>query len=356
MAISKDLQAKLDYYEQVYYALDKPVPFKDGLLCHPVLVKDYYNFYNCLGCITMDKTIKTIIGEDGRLKKVSNPKGIGQTYLEYLVDMMENDENGPLLTNQLMDLLSLVFHIDKGLYCSDCGKQISYQEAFAGMDEYVKEAKEKAQNLFNEAVKAEEEKTGEKIDSTIPKELMDKIIQSARIEYIQKAQICPDCGKTMRDVFSIKNNKGVKTLMIKDIEIGNKEFDEFKALIPRQNIIDYDGDKYMDPDLKEELELKAKLQNQDYTQPTLEKQLVCVSVGTGLTFEYLRTIPIRKLSLLLRSVDREKTYYAQLQGAMSGMVEFKEPPKHWIFSDDKRNIAKEMTSLENFTKKFEQVT
>ena len=56
---------------------------------------------------------------------------------------------------------------------------------------------------------------------------MDKIIQSARIEYIQKAQICSDCGKTMRDVFSIKNNKGVKTLMIKDIEIGNKEFDEF---------------------------------------------------------------------------------------------------------------------------------
>ena len=40
----------------------------------------------------MDKTIKTIIGEDGRLKKVSNPKGIGQTYLEYLVDMPLDDK------------------------------------------------------------------------------------------------------------------------------------------------------------------------------------------------------------------------------------------------------------------------
>ena len=51
----------------------------------------------------------------------------------------------------------------------------------------------------------------------------------------------------------------------------DKDFDELKALVARQNILDYDGDKYIDPDLKEELEIKARLQNKNYTSPSLEK-------------------------------------------------------------------------------------
>ena len=42
MAISKELQKKLDYYEQVYFATDKPIPFKDDLMLYPVLVENYY--------------------------------------------------------------------------------------------------------------------------------------------------------------------------------------------------------------------------------------------------------------------------------------------------------------------------
>jgi len=60
--------------------------------------------------------------------------------------------------------------------------------------------------------------------------------------------------------------------------------------------------------------------------------------------------------MLLKTVDRKNTYYAQLQASMSGMVEFKEPIKHWIFSDDKHNIAKELTSYETFKNKFSAVT
>jgi ribosomal protein L31 len=45
-----------------------------------------------------------------------------------------------------------------------------------------------------------------------------------------------------------------------------------------------------------------------------------------------------------------------VQAAMSGMVKFKEDPKHWIFTDNKKNIKDELTSLENFEKKFEHVT
>ena len=44
--ISEQLQKKLDLWEQCYFSLDDPVPFKDNLLVYPVLVKDYYKFYS----------------------------------------------------------------------------------------------------------------------------------------------------------------------------------------------------------------------------------------------------------------------------------------------------------------------
>jgi len=357
MAISQELQQKLDYYEQVYNGLDEPVPFKGGLKIYPVMVKDYYNFYNCLGCITMDKTIKVVPDEYGRPKKVSNPKGIGQSYLEYLIEQMQDSSQGAIITTQVMSLFELVFHIKKGLYCPHCGKEVTYEEALKGLDEFINKSKSEAQTLYEEAILSQEEDTGEKIeDHTLPKEIMDKVIQKARIDFLNQMQKCPDCEQEMRDVFSVKDNNGYKTLMIKDVELNSTDIDELKAIVPRQNILDYDGDKYIDPELKEELELKAKMQNKDYTSPTLEKQLVCVGVTTGYTLEYLKTISMRKLSMMLRLVDRKETYYAQLQASMSGMVTFKEDPKHWIFSDDKKNIKDELTNIEDFEKKFEQVT
>lgn len=355
--LSKALLDKLDYYEQAYYSLDEPVPFKNGLKVYPVLVKDYYNFYNCLSCLTMDKTIKNVY-EDGKLVKVPNPEGIAQSYMAYLIQTMQDPKVGPIVTSQVMQIFELVFHIPRGTYCPKCGKHLTYEEAFGGMKDYVNSKINEAKQLFEEAVKRKEEETGEKVElQSIPEELLEKIKMNAEYEYYKQALTCPDCGEQMRDVFSIKSQGPLKRLMIKDVEINDNEFDELKALIPRQNILDYDGDKYMDPDLKEELEIKARLQNQDYTSPTLEKQLICVAVGTGFTFEYLKGITMRKLSMLLRIVDKKDTYYAQLQASMSGMVTFKEGSiKHWIFSDDKKNIAQELTSLETFEKKFEHVT
>jgi hypothetical protein len=137
---------------------------------------------------------------------------------------------------------------------------------------------------------------------------MQDIIHKAKIDFLNKLVKC-ECGGEMKDIFSIKNGP-LKKLEVKGVEIGPQEFEELKALIPRQNILDYDGDKYIDPDLKEELEIKARLQNKDYTSPTLEKQIVCVAVGTGFAIEYLHKITMRKLSLLLKTVDSKSMYYA----------------------------------------------
>ena len=296
----------------------------------------------------MDKNTKTIIDEMGRPKKVSNPQGIAQSYLAYLIEMMEDAQNGGVVTQQVISLFELIFHIKKGFYCPNCGKEVNYEDAMIQMETHVKDIQQDAQEIYSQQFD-----DGEKHD--VPQEIMQDIIYKAKIDFLGKLTKC-ECGGELRDIFTIKKSGPMKKLVVKDVELTPQDFEELKALVPRQNILDYDGDKYVDPDLKEELEIKARLQNKDYTSPTLEKQIICVAVGTGFTMEYLHTITMRKLSLLLKTVDAKSMYYAQVQAAMSGMVKFKEDPKHWIFTDNKKNIKDELTSLENFEKKFEHVT
>ena len=328
--ISEQLQKKLDLWEKCYFSLDEAVPFKDNLKVYPVLVKDYYKFYSCFPCLTMDKNTKMVIGEDGRPIKVSNPKGIGMSYLGYLIESMQEGEIGATLTSQLIGLIELVFHEKNGFFCPNCGEEILFEEIKNELDNIIKTI-------------MESKGTKEQIDI-------------AKIEYFKEKMKCKKCGSNMREIISIKNEGNIKKLSIKNTDISPKDFDELKALVSRQNILDYDGDKYIDPDLKEELEIKARLQNKNYTSPSLEKQMVCVCAGTGYTLKELKEIPLRKLTLLLKTVDSKANYYAQVQGAYSGMVKFKEDPKHWIFGDNKRDIASEFTSLESFTSKFNDVT
>ena len=44
--------------------------------------------------------------------------------------------------------------------------------------------------------------------------------------------------------------------MIKNVVLTNKDLEELTAIITHYNILDYDGDKYIDPSLKKDLELK----------------------------------------------------------------------------------------------------
>ena len=328
--ISEQLQKKLDLWEKCYFSLDEAVPFKDNLKVYPVLVKDYYKFYSCFPCLTMDKNTKMVIGEDGRPIKVSNPKGIGMSYLGYLIESMQEGEIGATLTSQLIGLIELVFHEKNGFFCPNCGEEILFEEIKNELDNITKTI-------------MESKGTKEQVDI-------------AKIEYFKEKMKCKKCGSNMREIISIKNEGNIKKLSIKNTDISPKDFDELKALVSRQNILDYDGDKYIDPDLKEELEIKARLQNKNYTSPSLEKQMVCVCAGTGYTLKELKEIPLRKLTLLLKTVDSKANYYAQVQGAYSGMVKFKQDPSHWIFGDNKRDIASEFTSLESFTGKFNDVT
>lgn len=331
MVIKEDIQKKIDYYEQAYFGLDKPVPFKKGLKIYPVKVKDYYTFYSCIPCLNMDKNVKKIkvMDEHGMEveKEVSNPKGIGMSYMAYLIECMESKDFGTQITKQVIELLELVLHIKNGYYCPNCHQdEISYED------------------MYQDILKMESDKS-----------LTEKELNRKKQEYFYSHIVCPHCGKPRREIFSIKEDT-IKKLCIYDNELSPKEFEELAAIIMHQNILDYEGDKYMDPKLKQDMEDKARLENKNYSAPSLEKQLVCISISSPYTFEELQEITLRKMTLMLKTIDAKNTYYCQLSGVYSGMVKFKEDPKHWIFSDNKRDFSKEIMTLNDIQQKFAAVT
>lgn len=343
--LSEQLEKKLDFYEKFYFALDEPVPFKNDILVYPVLVKDYYKFYSYFTCLTMDKNTKKQKYMDfdpiskqevEKIRDVSNPKGLSMSYMAYLIDMMEDKDFGQGITAYVTSLLELVLHEKNGLYCPDCWEKRMILDKDNNKERMYGSDKSKDVIPFEEISKN-------------LKQLDDK----EQIVYFTEQSICPYCGKRKREVFSIKDTGVTKRLCIYNTELTSQDFEELKAIIMHYNILDYDGDKYIDPDLKADLEKKKKLQNKDYTSPTLERQLVCVSISTPYTTEELKNVSLRKLAYMLKMVDKKQNYYAQVQGQYSGMVKFKEDPKHWIFSDDGRDINKEITMVDDFKRRFD---
>lgn len=341
--LTPKLKQELEYYEKLYFALDEPVPFKGGLKVYPILVKDYYKFYTALSCMTMNKNVRkeVFVDENGNesIREVSNPEGISMSYLVYLIRCMGQKDIGPMITSQVISLFEMVFHIQNGIYCPCCEKERNTQEDRISSFISYEDISEELRQL--DSIKDKDEKL------------------KKQQEYLNFIFVCPECGGKRREVFTIKNQgeQGrASKLCIRDVELNNQDFEKLRAIVTHYNILDYKDDVYIDPDLKEELETKAKMQNKDYTSPTLEKQLVCVSISTPYTIDQLKEISMRKLSLMLKTIDAKASYYAQMQGVYSGMVKFKEDPKHWIFSNDSRDVSKELTTLDDVKKKFAPVT
>lgn len=322
--ISQDLKQKLILYENIYFPLDEPVPFKKNLFIYPILVKDQIKFQSMLQCLLLNKNTKIIkvknefgVEED---KEVSDPKGISMSYMTYLISKMQDKEEGQKITSQILGLFELCFHIQNGLYCPNCKKNQTLKEIF-----------ELHYNL--------KEDTPEN-----------------RLKLVNNFFNCPTCGTKRREYISIKNSGNLAKFCIGDEEFTSKDFDEFKAIVTHYNILGYDGDEYIDPDLKADLELKKKLENKDYTSPSLEKQIICVSISTSYKIEEIKNLTMRKLSYMLKIIDRKEHYFSQMQGLYSGMVKFKEDPKHWIFGDNEQDLSKEIMTVKQLKDKFKDVT
>ena len=186
-------------------------------------------------------------------------------------------------------MLEMCLHEKNGLFCPKCGNKLSKEDILVELSNLAKE-----------------------IDAMEQKPSEDEI-KLKRYQLLSKLSTCSECGEPMREVFSIKQHENImaKKLCIYNHELKAKELDELIAIILHQNILDYEGDKYIDPNLKKDLELKNRLQNKNYSSPSLEKQLICVSISSPYTVDELKeNVTLRKLSFMLKTIDAKNYYYA----------------------------------------------
>lgn len=300
---------KLTIYEQNFFTYDEPVPFKADLCIYPATIKDYYRFYNVISCFTLDKN--------------DDPSGIGLSMneLQYVFHLMKQ-EGTFAFRDQFVGLLELVFHLDNGLYCDnvECehkGEIYAYKDIRPQVEKLNLELLQKYKGVENgEALFNQEKK-----------------------EKLYEMQLCPHCQQMMKDVYEFKEEDKKPILCVKGISIKNKEFKELKRIYCYQNIPDFD-DTYIDPELKASLEETSRLKSGKTEQPTLERQKACIAVSTGYTLEYIDNLTLRKFTQLLRVADAKLTYLASKMGEMSGLVTFKSPLPHWIYT--KENARKSM--------------
>lgn len=74
--------------------------FDDKILyIHEVLMSDYLNFYMSVNCLVLEKN------------KIADPKIISMSYLDFLFYIIDNDENGQIYANMLINILQLCCHI-----------------------------------------------------------------------------------------------------------------------------------------------------------------------------------------------------------------------------------------------------
>lgn len=317
--MTEEFASKLKYYEQNYFSNDEPVPFVGDLKIYPAVVKDYYKFYSLIPIFTLNKN--------------DDPKGIPMSNLEYIFYKMsiEGDE-GEFFARQFISLLEMVFHIKNGRKCSKCGDFIDYdminQEIFKFKTE--------------ETILLKSEPSLDQIED----------FKHRYEEFFKKLSYCDKCNCEKQDVIRYEENeKNKRILYIENIPIQRKQFDELRQIVCYQNILDYD-DEYIDPELKAELEEAARLRNPNQVQPSLEKQEACILTNSAYTFETIKNLTIRKMVLLLRTIDAKLHYMAYRQGELSGMVKFNKEIDHWIYSNNKPNKFDSIVSLDSLKNKI----
>lgn len=314
MAKQSRVKQNIQQFEQIYFTHDEPVPLKDHLLIYPVLVKDYNLFYSLIDIFTINKN--------------EDPNGISMSHLDYFIYLMQPEHEGSeIFTRKVISMFELIFHIKNGIRCvcdHDNDTYMSYEDIYK--------------------IIAEKEKNNDHDLTT------DEVFQ-----LFYEIKKCPKCGQYREDLIKFQNlSNGKKNIIVDNVEIDKNTFEDLRQIVCYQNMPDFDDD-YIDPELKAEMEEAAKLENPNNVSPTLEKQESCIVASTSYKYSDLKELSLRKLVLLLRTVDAKLHYFTYRQAEATGMVSFKNDLTHWIYGNDKRNKFDKLQTLDSFKEKMSSV-
>lgn len=297
----KKILEEVDFLRDKYFTFDDPVPFC-GMFLYPVPVKNYNEFLTSSSCLTLNKN--------------DDIAGIEKTHLEYLLNKMRDEKEGPAWSFKFSKLLELSLHVSNGLRCNKCGKFVSYNEYIDRANSiHVKQNEEVARRCF---------------DSTCDGALVE----------------------TIRYTTDKKTKKPI--LIIDDHQVTSKDFSKMRRFIMYQNLPDYKDDSWVEKEIRDDQAERNALLAKQSGHASLERKLLCVCAKTNYTFDEIKEVSIRKFLMLFGIMQDALEYQINKSGLMSGMVSLKKGEKldHWIYKKD-TGLYGEAIDAEAFAKQIQ---
>jgi hypothetical protein len=157
-------------------------------------------------------------------------------------------------------------------------------------------------------------------------------------------------------IFFGRNIKGKAYFTVDGIIYSSEDFDKLRLLICRMNDIEV-PDETIQKQIRDAMDevKRLKMKQSGTIPPTLEDQVVCLMVATGLGIEEVSNLSIRKFGQLLKRVNAKMFYEIYLTASTSGFVEFKDKSalKHWMSGEEEDAKMKDTTmSLETISNKL----
>lgn len=145
---------------------------------------------------------------------------------------------------------------------------------------------------------------------------------------------------------SVGNNKGA--FMINDEVITPEIFDDLRRIIIIQNDMDFDIDEFINYDTEQEL-MKAQsiLEDQNKEKSTIEDYIDSLVIALKYTDEEIKNLTIRKFWRYINRINMYDSYKMCQTGAMSGMITFKDPIKHWMTIIEKKDKYEDVKTSED---------
>lgn len=137
-------------------------------------------------------------------------------------------------------------------------------------------------------------------------------------------------------------NKMKPILIIDGVEYDSGDFEKIKDIICTQNLVKLPDEKIQKEirdKIQEAKRIKESLSGFNSKMGSLEDLIISIVISTGLRFEDVKKLTIRKFSKILQRLDNKIHYQIYLSASMSGLVEFKDKSfiKHWLTNLDDDN-------------------
>lgn len=137
------------------------------------------------------------------------------------------------------------------------------------------------------------------------------------------------CGRDA--VFSV--NRRTLAFSINGLPVTDTVYDDLRKIILIQNEIDFNPDEFLNMDTVNALEkARAFEMKKNSEKADIEDYIDSLATALKMTGQEVSGLTVRKFWRYIKRINRHEEYQVCRTAAMSGMVTFKTPIRHWMTS------------------------